>query len=1289
MKKRKLFIWLALVVATLFLFQPPVDAAQYKGPGLFQAPLITQSLERVGVANVWNNGKEFHVELAAAPSWKIKVIHIYVGNGPVPATKKGNLIPGKFNYNLEEFFGDSYELTLNLKDDLGFGWGLPYVNLRPQNIAVHVGMVNMDNGVEEAAWAYTGLASSMEEEVVDMTLYADFPGVGTGWWFTYLLTHPMRGHFRDAPVEGLAFNTGTVSGHTDSSGAFEYFPSESVAFAVGSIPLGSAPADHQVTPYDLVEWGVPYVLLDWADVKDIGALNVARLLQSLDADQDPKKGILLTQTGIDCLEAAAAELALPPLDFRDTGSVDALISRTVEICEPLLVEVSAEEALANLSRGTMTQMRKNVSKVPEMATTKAKLELMPVAVPATRSNGAPYSDGLDYFDENGNFLYNREKAKPLMSVYAQQVPGAYVKDGSDILASDVYAAVSRDDGNTWKRTNLSRAADLSSFTLEDGVTAYYGDVKKPNLVVRDNYALVAWQSKFCKGGKPRYSLPEDHPYYEDDIFGVGGPQRSWDYTEDGFPEVGELPYFCLWIARGTVDPDTADISWRKPERLTSGRRDVYQIAITGVKNAGFGIIWQEDPDGVRPGEAAGPGHGWSGATTSHKTDIWYSFIKWADFANIDNNFVPNGDPEHSFDDPEWTTNRPMPLVPFSMPVRISDNDICNTENMKVELEEDGLTPKLDENGNYIPMMDEEGKHAGTHRYCYEVPKVCESFHLKTSNSPDNPTDKLVCATGADSKGRRRLLDGDTGASRPNINFMSFTKKVGGVEVPSAYAIIAYEETKGVGGGHPVWDDDPDTTHGDEKYKPDMGKNVIFHTFEFDKPDLVSGGEIVNLPERDEFGNLLYLVDEYGELVLDWEGKAQLAYENARRPRMLPQPPGQAIAKSAGGTDTVMILIYKQGESGKGRPSDIFTRRVVNPRTPGANPYSFDNFVCNEWETALNDERICVDGDHNISTVEPTEFWYNPDAEPDAKGDPTKVVKWRQTEESLKHSSGRNPYEDARAHRGILRGDNLFVAYTHTPNWAASRNANDKYDVYIRRSFDGGQTWTTDPKPRAAEGEEVQDDGEICHTLVWKDYNSVSTEEEAKQKDTYEEVVCYEPGEFEPGRNMSQLKNSKFSVIEPRLVGTGGGNKPDALGVCATGLPEDCENKDVFYLSWGTETNIPKAHGDSEEEEIEYEVIEGDLFYTFTQDRGQTFFRQLWEVNPDSAGPNAGETVERWAYLAKGEPNQVEAQLRINPDGTKFYAVWNESGVEGSDCQFSRIMSSAFKRNVGKTEPLEP
>ena len=50
-----------------------------------------------------------------------------------------------------------------------------------------------------------------------------------------------------------------------------------------------------------------------------------------------------------------------------------------------------------------------------------------------------------------------------------------------------------------------------------------------------------------------------------------------------------------------------------------------------VKGAGCVVTWQEDPDGIRPGEGEGPGEGWSGAVAHHQTDTWYSYIDWDDF----------------------------------------------------------------------------------------------------------------------------------------------------------------------------------------------------------------------------------------------------------------------------------------------------------------------------------------------------------------------------------------------------------------------------------------------------------------------------------------------------------------------------------------------------------------------------------------------------------------------------------------------------------------------------------
>ena len=62
--------------------------------------------------------------------------------------------------------------------------------------------------------------------------------------------------------------------------------------------------------------------------------------------------------------------------------------------------------------------------------------------------------------------------------------------------------------------------------------------------------------------------------------------------------------------------------------------------VGNLPRSGFAIAWQEDPDGLRPGKGKGPGEGWSGAISNHKTDIWYTYITQEDFAIVDEHFVP-------------------------------------------------------------------------------------------------------------------------------------------------------------------------------------------------------------------------------------------------------------------------------------------------------------------------------------------------------------------------------------------------------------------------------------------------------------------------------------------------------------------------------------------------------------------------------------------------------------------------------------------------------------------------
>jgi hypothetical protein len=866
-----------------------------------------------------------------------------------------------------------------------------------------------------------------------------------------------------------------------------------------------------------------------------------------------------------------------------------------------------------------------------MKSDKAKIEIMPVYVPAKRSDGSPTE--VVYHDADGEVSETRTVAKPIVVSYLDAVEGSG--------ALDVFVAISRDDGETWKRRNLSKTADKSS------LVGYPGESWKPMLKVKDNKIFVAWTDKYCRGGRPGYAItvcppeepdceicrdtaedtvcttdyPGDDAYWQDDLFGVGGPQRSVIYED--YPEMGEVPYSCVWTARAVIAPD-GEIQWFKPERLTSGRRDAFQLFAGAGTDVAFAIVWQEDPKGLLPGDGEGPGDGWSGANTNNKTDVWYSYITLKDFAKIDYDYPAGGHGDNDIDitDSELA-GRVKALVPMSLPVKISDNDVCSEENI------------VPDGGHGDHDFDGEGE--GTHRYCgalegigtTEAPgtnPLCAYTIEKT-----NPRGELhhVCVT-ADG----RLLDGNTGASRPNI-FLQPYKKADGSK--SAWVIIGYEESKGVGsppeGEHdddgcggsddymPVWPVEETDDHDDDRYKPDMGKNVIYHSFDLFNPETVGGGGIINLPETDADGNPVYLVDEFGELLLDWKGDPQLAYENARRVRFITQPKSKA-----GSSGTVLVALYRQGEEGRGKPADIFMRRMVS-LTKG-NPYAFKNFV---------------PGAQNVSSVEPTVTFQDPFD--DTK--PIKMLRWGWSDANLADSSATNPFSDARAHRGALNGDDLLIGYSWTPNWG--RKANDKYDFFIRRSFNGGQAWTTDPKGTSIEHNVVFRVPIIDHetqTVIWD-----------------EEVVTtvYGAGASEPPRNVSNLRNNRMTVAEPRLVKTPGTIVPSLY-------PEDVQDTSVYQLAYGLDFNqntLPDG--------VEYPKMPLDIDYSRTQDKGQHYESVI--VTPQGG---SGRTQEGWSPLAKDRPEQGAAQLRQTPDGSRMYGIWLEEvkndsgGVISSDIMFRRV-----------------
>lgn len=96
----------------------------------------------------------------------------------------------------------------------------------------------------------------------------------------------LSGIFVDSPVQGLEYETESRLGVTEADGTFMYMEGETITFYVGDIMLGGAVARPVMTPVDLVEGAF--------DETDPAVTNMARFLQTLDADMDPENGITIT-----------------------------------------------------------------------------------------------------------------------------------------------------------------------------------------------------------------------------------------------------------------------------------------------------------------------------------------------------------------------------------------------------------------------------------------------------------------------------------------------------------------------------------------------------------------------------------------------------------------------------------------------------------------------------------------------------------------------------------------------------------------------------------------------------------------------------------------------------------------------------------------------------------------------------------------------------------------------------------------------------------------------------------
>lgn len=99
------------------------------------------------------------------------------------------------------------------------------------------------------------------------------------------------GYFIDSAVSGVQYVSGNQSGITGQDGSFVYEVGQPVTFKLGNVVLGSVTVDQnkRVFPVDLINGAV--------DENHPKVSLMARLLQTLDSDNDPSNGITIDEAG--------------------------------------------------------------------------------------------------------------------------------------------------------------------------------------------------------------------------------------------------------------------------------------------------------------------------------------------------------------------------------------------------------------------------------------------------------------------------------------------------------------------------------------------------------------------------------------------------------------------------------------------------------------------------------------------------------------------------------------------------------------------------------------------------------------------------------------------------------------------------------------------------------------------------------------------------------------------------------------------------------------------------------
>lgn len=203
----------------------------------------------------------------------------------------------------------------------------------------------------------------------------------------------LKGRFTDIAIEGLFYSTGTQSGLTNSAGEFTYHDGETITFSIGSLVFSTVVAADRITPIELAEL---------ANNPHVAAINITRLLLSLDDDRFVTNGIVIAPGAASNSAPINFDTSLD--DFESNQFVMSMVARSGS---PYTILVSASYAaeLLDISVGITQAVIAHIEASYDfMNTDTVPVNMVSIDIPINVTS-------LKYISETGKYVQVDSKDK--------------------------------------------------------------------------------------------------------------------------------------------------------------------------------------------------------------------------------------------------------------------------------------------------------------------------------------------------------------------------------------------------------------------------------------------------------------------------------------------------------------------------------------------------------------------------------------------------------------------------------------------------------------------------------------------------------------------------------------------------------------------------------------------------------------------------------------------------------------------------------------------------------------